>query len=244
MLSKSQIKYIHSLQTKKYRQKYNQFIAEGDKIVRELLVQQYPEITHLYALPEWIIQHEPSLKCPAFPVNATELHQISALSTPNQVLAILNIPSTKTTFSLKGTITLALQTIQDPGNMGTLIRIADWFGISQLCCSPDCADPFQPKTVQSSMGSIARVKILETSLTDLLEKNPTIDAYAAVLTGKSINEFQHINEGILFIGNESNGLSKEIIEKCKYHIAIPRLGKAESLNAAVAAGIICAKLCL
>jgi TrmH family RNA methyltransferase len=238
MLSKTQIKYIQSLQHKKYRQKSGQFIAEGDKIVPELLSEGVP-VQEVYATASWISVHEQLLSnVRVTAVDEVVLKQISALTTPNQAMALLNIPE-PTPAVLKGVVTIALETIQDPGNLGTIIRIADWFGIKQVICSPDCVDAYNPKTIQATMGSIARVRIVESEIIPLLQEVPS---YAATLHGTNIVEFKKIEEGIILIGNESRGLSEQVIAACTHRITIPRLGGAESLNAGIAAGIICGRL--
>ncbi|SFN45758.1 RNA methyltransferase, TrmH family [Chitinophaga sp. YR627] len=246
MLSKAQIKYIQSLQHKKYRQKSGQFMAEGDKIVPELLQEGVP-VKEVYATSAWIATHR-ALLDRTKAVNVTEvdeniLKQLSALTTPNQALALLDIPGSPVIApgSLKGTVSLALETIQDPGNLGTIIRIADWFGIRQIICSPDCVDAYNPKTIQATMGSIARVRILESDISTLI-KEAGVPSYAATLHGRDITEFSKLEEGIILIGNESRGLSEAVIAASTHKITIPRLGGAESLNAGVAAGIICGRL--
>jgi TrmH family RNA methyltransferase len=246
MLSKAQIKYIQSLQHKKYRQKSGQFIAEGDKIVPELLLEGIP-VQEVYATAAWVSTHESLLaRTPGVQVTVVEegiLKQLSALTTPNQALALLNIPDNTEVEpgALKGTVSLALETIQDPGNLGTIIRIADWFGIRQIICSPDCVDAYNPKTIQATMGSIARVRILEGDIVAVLQ-TAGVPSYAATLHGRNIVEFSALTEGIILIGNESRGLSEAVIHASTHKITIPRLGGAESLNAGVAAGIICGRL--
>lgn len=241
MLSKAQIKYIQSLQHKKYRQKSGQFIAEGDKIVPELLTGGMM-VREVYATAAWIERHDALLKgdVPFIEVDEQLLKQLSALSTPNQALALVDIPYAAP-LTLKGNVSLALETIQDPGNMGTLIRIADWFGIKQLICTRDCVDVYNPKTIQSTMGSIARVNIVEADLIPLLQQGG-VASYAATLHGTDITQYSKLAEGIILIGNESKGLSDEVIGASTHKITIPRLGGAESLNAGIAAGIICGRL--
>lgn len=246
MLSKAQIKYIQSLQHKKYRQKSGQFIAEGDKIVPELLLEAVP-VREVYATEAWISTHEQLLarrkEVRVMPVEEGILKQLSALTTPNQALALLDMPAPAEIKPelFKGTVTLAVETIQDPGNLGTIIRIADWFGIRQIVCSPDCVDVYNPKTIQATMGSIARVRVLETEIAPFLNL-AGLPSYAATLHGRNIVEFQKLEEGIILIGNESRGLSDGVIAVATHKITIPRLGGAESLNAGVAAGIICGRL--
>ncbi|MBV8253864.1 MAG: RNA methyltransferase [Chitinophaga sp.] len=244
MLSKAQIKYIQSLQHKKNRQKSSQYIAEGDKIVQELILAGMP-VKAVYATAEWVAQHAAALgKLPADAVYTVEEHvlkQLSALTTPNRAMALLDMPAVSYTVPASGQLVLALEAIQDPGNMGTIIRIADWFGISQIICSPDCVDVYNPKTIQATMGSIARVRIVETDIKEMLAQT-SLPSYAATLHGKDITEYSRLTEGILLIGNEGRGLSDEVIAASTHKITIPRVGGAESLNAAVATGIICGRL--
>lgn len=248
MLSRAQIKYIHSLRLKKYRQKYGRFTAEGAKVVNELRNAHHIRIDSLFATEEWLegntglaeLNRETSIN----PVSKQELQQISNLESPQAVFAICEMPSVHRLPELSGRISLALETIQDPGNLGTIIRIADWFGIENVICSPDCADAFSPKTIQATMGSIARVRVTEVSLDEMLEEAGNIPIYAATLNGKDIREFPEIKEGIILIGNEGHGLSEKMIQMATHRITIPRQGKAESLNAAVATGIICGRLLL
>lgn len=243
MLSKAQIKYIQSLQHKKYRQKSGQFTAEGDKIVLELL--QGGLVREVYATADWVAEQEALLaKLSGVTVAVVEPHllkQLSSLTTPNRAIALLDIPPAAPAGPLSGTVALALESIQDPGNLGTIIRIADWFGIPKVCCSPDCVDLYNPKTIQATMGSFARVQVVEHDILALLEE-AKVPAYAATLHGRNITEFDPIKEGIVLIGNESRGLSQPVIDRCQHRITIPRLGGAESLNAAVATGIICGRL--
>ncbi|WP_212006600.1 RNA methyltransferase [Chitinophaga sp. HK235] len=244
MLSKAQIKYIQSLQHKKNRQKSSQYIAEGDKIVQELLQAGMP-VKAVYATGPWLEQHKSLLtRLPADAVKEVDnivLKQLSALTTPNNAMALLDMPPADNSLPAEGTVVLALEAIQDPGNMGTLIRIADWFGIRQIICSPDCVDVYNPKTIQATMGSIARVQLKEQDIPTLLQQSK-LPSYAATLHGKDITDFQVIREGIILIGNEGRGLSETVISLATHRITIPRLGGAESLNAAVAAGIICGRL--
>lgn len=248
MLSRAQIKYIHSLRLKKYRQKYGRFTAEGAKVVEELLKERSIRIDTLLATEEWLGKNAPVLNThpdiKIVPVNEQELKQLSNLDTPQSVFAICELPAMDEFPSLSGHISIALETIQDPGNLGTIIRIADWFGIGNVICSPDCADAFSPKVVQATMGSIARVKITEMLLEKIGGEVKNIPVYAATLSGKDIRTISPIKEGIILVGNEGHGLSKNALQLATHQITIPRIGKAESLNAAVAAGIICGRLML
>ncbi|RPD40842.1 TrmH family RNA methyltransferase [Chitinophaga barathri] len=244
MLSKAQIKYIVSLQHKKYRQKFGQFVAEGDKIVQELL-QDHRDVKAVFATREWLLDHrELAESAAAVDIQEVEpavLKQLSSLSTPNQALALVNIPKAPP-LQMEGAVTLALETIQDPGNMGTIIRIADWFGIRQIVCSPDSVDAYNAKTIQATMGSIMRVPVIVQDIPALLDKFPKVASYAATLHGDNIIHTKTIREGIILVGNESRGLSEEVLKRSSHHITIPRTGHAESLNAAVATGIICGRL--
>ncbi len=219
-------------------------MAEGDKIVQELLLagQQVQEI---YATADWIAAHQPLLqehsRVRLLEVMPEVLKQMSSLITPNRAMALLNMPASNAPLELKGKVSLALDAIQDPGNMGTIIRIADWFGIQQVICSPDCVDVYNPKTIQATMGSLARVHIAESDIHQLLTQT-TVSSYAATLHGENIAGFAPIEEGIILIGNEGRGLRDEIIGISTYRITIPRMGGAESLNAAVATGIICGRM--
>jgi RNA methyltransferase, TrmH family len=243
MLSKSQIKYIQSLGQKKQRDEEGVFIAEGPKIVEELLMAANAEVLQVYALKEWIEKNaSQQLKIPLIEIEETELARISQLQTPNSVLAIVKQAANNIEIEAVGTIMLALDGIQDPGNMGTIIRIADWFGIKQIVCSINCADRYNTKVVQSTMGSIVRVEMQYTDLANWLVQQKNIPLYAAALSGENIHTIPKLTEGVIVIGNESKGISPAIMDKVTTKITIPRKGQAESLNAAVATGIILSHL--
>jgi RNA methyltransferase, TrmH family len=238
MLVKSKIKYIQSLGQKKLRDNERVYIAEGPKIIDELLSSSVARIVSIYAVKNWIESHQSIIaKHEVIEVSEDELGKISQLTTPNQVLAIIQQfpPADITT---QNAVCLVLDTIQDPGNLGTIIRIADWFGITQIVCSHECADIYNPKVVQSTMGSIARVKVLYTDLAEWLDQQEDIRVYGTALEGQDIRLAGKIHEGIIVIGNESKGISAEVMERVNVKITIPKTGKAESLNAAVATGII------
>ncbi|MBS1565286.1 MAG: RNA methyltransferase [Bacteroidetes bacterium] len=245
MVTKSQVKYIQSLGQKKFREEENAFVAEGPKIINELLETMPDALLGLYYTGDWVKEH-PALtaKIPAalrHEVTDAELEKISFLTTPNKVLAVVRKPAPAAP-QPAGVITLMLDGIQDPGNMGTIIRIADWFGIRQLICSPDCADAFAPKVVQGTMGSITRVQVLYTPLEAFIEQNPSVKRYAATLGGQSPARLGRLEEGILIIGNESKGISPALLAASHTQVTIPRIGHAESLNAAVATGILLSHL--
>jgi TrmH family RNA methyltransferase len=241
MLIKSKVKYIQSLSHKKQRDEDGIFVAEGPKIINELLAAEGVQLVELYAVKEIIGSLPEALHSKIIETDPQELHKISFLSTPNQVLGLFKKPVVMD-LDLKDKVTLMLDNIQDPGNLGSIVRCADWFGITQIICSRDCADVFGPKTVQSTMGSIIRVNVVYDDLPGLLARWPEIGVYAATLAGKNVYDQARLKEGIIVIGNESRGISKEVLDRVSNTVTIPRRGQAESLNAAVAAGIILSHL--
>ena len=241
MLSKSKLKYIQSLGQKKFRQQEGLFIAEGPKLVNDLLEMKNSSIQEIFALKEWIEDNKKIADSyQVVEITAIELEKISQLSSPNQVVAVVKKIAIDENIQVKGKFTLVLDNIQDPGNMGTIIRIADWYGIDQIVCNTQSADMYNPKVIQSTMGSIARVKVFYTDLSDWLSKQKGISIYAAMLNGDDV--MQKIKEGIIVIGNESKGISDDVLKLVSKKITIPQKGKAESLNAAVATGIILSHL--
>lgn len=239
MLGKSQAKYIQSLGQKKVRDEEGVFVAEGPKIIAELLASADANIFQLYALRDWITGNRDDCNgIEIIEIDENDLTKISQMATPNKVLAIVKKQEVTDHFSVKGTVSIVLDTIQDPGNLGTIIRIADWFDIRQIICSKDCADMYNPKVVQSTMGSIIRVKMMYTDIASWLEEQKDVFIYAAALEGQNVTAMKKINEGLIVIGNESKGISPEIFELVDVKITIPQKGRAESLNAAVATGII------
>lgn len=241
MINKSYIKYIQSLHEKKFRDAENAFIAEGSKVVMDLLTSAKIVCERLLATQDWLSENEQQIrKYPHVPLEVIEdfeLDKISALSTPNKVLGVFK-KIIEGSIQPKGTITLVLDTIQDPGNFGTIIRIADWFGISAIICSENCVDRYNPKVVQSTMGSLARVEIIYTNLADWLQTNKGIRIFATALDGVGLQSIKGLKEAIIVIGNESKGISAEVLELANEKLTIPKVGGAESLNAAVATGII------
>ena len=236
MPGKSKTKYIQSLGEKKFREKEGVFVAEGPKLVKELLKAEF-EVHEIYALRKWLDENNKFIKSEVtFEITEAELKGISFMTKPQSVLALVKMPVTNT-FVTKGKIILALDAIQDPGNLGTIIRTADWFGVQHIICSKDCVDVYNPKVVQATMGSIARVNVIYTDLYSRLQKEKDSRIYAAVLLGKDLRKVK-IKAGIILIGNESKGIRPEILGLANEKITIPGIGKAESLNAAVAAGII------
>jgi RNA methyltransferase, TrmH family len=252
MLSSARIKHIKSLQQKKYRKLNGQFVAEGDKIVSDLLQGSF-HIEGIYATPEWMDKHMTFIPPHVFTeqISTSELDRISGLAAPNQVLAVVKMPdlTNKQILPFRG-LSLFLDDIQDPGNLGTIIRTADWFGISQVFCSPETADIFNPKVIQASMGSFIRVGIRYLSLDALLKQLPDKPmVYGASLDGANLFHEPLIKPALLVIGNESKGISPDLTPLIDAFLHIPgnratplmpRHGGAESLNASVAAAIMMA----
>ena len=241
MVEKSKIKYIQSLSQKKLRDEEGVFVAEGPKIINELLAEPNIESKELFATKEWLNTNEQPAAGAVTEVDDAMLRRLSFLTTPNQVLGIFRKP-VHGRFAPEGQVSLLLQTIQDPGNMGSIIRCADWFGVTQLVCSRDCVDAFSPKTIQSTMGSIARVKVFYDDLAAIINAHRKVNVYAAALDGESVREMSAVEEAMIVVGNESKGISGEILDLCSGRITIPGKGGAESLNAAVATGIILSHL--
>lgn len=229
------------------------FLAEGSKIVAELL-ESGMVVERVYALPEWCDRYSAlfhQYSNLVVLVSASELESVSALHTPQQVLALVRIPElppdvvdNSAHLFYKGGISLALDHLQDPGNMGTILRIADWFGIRRVLCSPDCVDAYNPKTIQAAMGSIARTEVVYTDLPALFSRFPDLPVCGALLHGENLyqSSFSSANGGFLLIGNESVGIRPYLHSHLTHRVTIPRLGRAESLNAAVATGILCSWL--
>ena len=241
MLVKTKVKYIQSLSQKQLRDELNVFVAEGPKIFDELTSSDNTIPKEIFGTSEWIASHE-KWKSIFQEVSQDDLARLSFLKTPNQVLTVFHKPKFPDVPLLKNNITLVLDGIQDPGNMGTIIRCADWFGIQTIVCSRECADAYGSKVVQSSMGSISRVKVVYEELSSFFSKNKEIEILAAALDGEELVQPIHIKEAILMIGNESKGIRPELLNMANRKIKIPGTGKAESLNAAVATGILLAFL--
>ncbi|MEO6290479.1 MAG: RNA methyltransferase [Ginsengibacter sp.] len=241
MLSKKIIKYIQSLSHKKLRDEQDVFIAEGRKVVAELLSSDKLICNIICAEKEWFQDNSELLKnmqADRYEADADSLKRISLLKTPNKVLAVFNKRDIDRNAELDKKITLMLDDISDPGNLGTIIRIADWFGIENIICSENCVDCYNPKVVQSTMGSIARVNLFYTDLFVFAGSHSNISVYAATLSGIPVSEIKNLKEAFILIGNESKGVSRELQDISTIQITIPRYGNAESLNAAVATGII------
>jgi len=253
MLSKNQIKYLNSLKQKKVRDELQLFIAEGAKIVPEIIHSRIV-VKELYATEAFLSKHThlPS-SILVTEISSKELERISCLTTPNDVFAVCEMPKLTLEYpNLTNKLNILLDEIKDPGNLGTIIRIADWFGIETVICSTDTVDVFNPKVVQSTMGSIARIQVHYTNLTDLLQHNSSaekLNVYGALLEGESIYKQQLKANGFILIGNESHGINKTLQSFITNRISIPSFSHllsskgegAESLNAAIATAIICSE---
>jgi TrmH family RNA methyltransferase len=234
MLSKNQIKSISSLQQKKYRFANQLFFAEGIKVIQELVKSNF-ELEHLYTTKN-DFEEIPSSKKTI--IADSELKKISALATPNTCLAVFKIPLEKKI--VESGLILALDSIRDPGNMGTILRLCDWFGIKQLLCSQETVDIYNPKVVQATMGSIARVNVNYIDLNDFITKS-NLSAFGTFMDGENIYETNLPEEGVIIMGNEANGISESIEKLVSKRLSIPRFGdiqKTESLNVATATSII------
>jgi TrmH family RNA methyltransferase len=244
MLSASQSKFLTSLQVKKYRQKYRNFIVEGSKMVAELLTQTRVPVVAIYALEEWA-EANAALLAPFLslfhPVTPAELQKISALTTQQGVLAVAEMPPPATiVVPQEPGRAFFLDGIRDPGNLGTILRIADWFGFSAVYCAPDCVDAFSPKVVQASMGAILRLPVLEMELADVLAPTPARPVLGAMLDGENAFAAKIPGDAVLVVGSEGSGIRPEVEKFLTLRLTIPRApgSRAESLNASVAAGIL------
>jgi RNA methyltransferase, TrmH family len=234
MVSKNQIKLITSLQQKKYRKEHKLFFAEGRKVIQELIHSNF-ELEYLFSTSEIFSEINPNK------VNIileSDLKKISALSTPNDCLAVFRMPESKN-INASGLI-VALDAVRDPGNLGTIIRLCDWFGISELVCSDETVDIYNPKVVQATMGSIARVNVSYTNLEKFITESD-LPLFGTFMDGYNIYKTDLPNEGIIIMGNEANGISAPIEKTIKNRLTIPRFGdlqQTESLNVATATAII------
>lgn len=238
MLTKSEIQHVKSLRTKKFRQKYNQFIVEGEKAIAELL-QSEIKVETIYGIDNWLQNNLPLIKgLDSKTITEKELERISGFEQPNKVLAIAVQPQNKLGDAVfKESVTIALDFIQDPGNLGTIIRTADWYGIKNIICSTNCVDMYSPKVINATMGSFARVKVFYANLYEALLPHKE-NVFACVINGDSIYDVEENKNAIILIGNEGKGISDELIDIAGKKISIPKRGGAESLNAAVATAII------
>ncbi len=234
MLSKNQIKLINSLKKKKFRLQHNLFLAEGIKVVEEFIQSNF-KLNNLFCTNDYLNKF--SVKQIQV-ITENELKKISEFSTPNQVVGIFEIPNQEK-IKIKG-LTLVLDDINDPGNLGTIIRLCDWFSIDQLICSTNTVDCYNPKVVQASMGSLSRISIVYTDIKTFL-KEDTRPVFGALLKGKNVYQTKLNKNAVLILGNEANGISNEVQKLITNQITIPQFGenqKTESLNVATATAIL------
>ena len=232
MISKGQIKLITGLQQKKYRTKVGLFIAEGSKVISEFINEGLKLHSH------FTTNDDISKSGNVYKISESELNKISCLATANGELALFEIPQAVP--QINEGLTVVLDAIRDPGNLGTIIRLCDWFGVSQLICSLDTVDCYNPKVVQATMGSLARLPIRYVDLQLFLDK-VEIPVYAGMMDGDSIYKSDLPESAMIVLGNEANGISSKILERVTKHISIPQFGKrqdTESLNVATATAII------
>ena len=235
MMTKNQMKLIRSLELKKNRKREGLFVAEGPKVVGDLMRAGYM----LRMLFSTVARPDAEL------ITEEELRKVSFLQHPQEVLAVFEIPTPKLS-TLNSQLSLALDGVQDPGNLGTIIRIADWFGISTIYCSLDTADAYNPKVVQATMGSLAHVQVFYTDLLELFNSlPPSYPIYGTLLDGENIYEQELTTEGIIVMGNEGNGISPEVRQHINKRLLIPDFHtdglRAESLNVAIATAITCSE---
>ncbi len=244
MISKNKIKYIRSLELKKNRNKEGKFVAEGHKVVDDLLVLQPVDL--IVATGEWLKGKHFPAQTEVIEVTEEELKKVSFLQHPQQVLAVFK-QATSGDYSINtNELNLALDGVQDPGNLGTIIRIADWFGITHIYCSQDTADVYNPKVVQATMGSIARVKVEYGDLLGLVESLPDdVPVYGTLLDGDNIYQQTLENRGLIVMGNEGKGISPALAKKVNHKLLIPNFPEgratADSLNVAIATAITCSE---
>jgi len=248
MLSRSKLQLLSSLQNKKFRQQYGQFLVEGDKIVREALNQKRFRVLEVLALPDWFDETEIMginlLHALQSKVSAKDMARISSLKNPPPVFALLELPrDTEIIPADPRGLVLFLDGIQDPGNAGTIVRTAEWFGVEHVVLSPDSVDRFHPKFLQACMGSVFRTHVYELSWTDLRAQLPKYPCWGTAADGQKSGNLDQ-EPGILVLGNEGRGIRPEIMNQLDGILTIPRKPNsgAESLNVAVAAGILLEKL--
>ncbi len=239
--TKASLKFIKSLHLKKNRDKNNCFIVEGEKLLQEVVNNSLTSIKEIYSIDDSFA----NLPCDVFSVKEKELQQISNLKTANKHLAVVEIKNEDKidkSFFDNG-LHLVLDNVKDPGNLGTIIRIADWFGIKSIVCSENTVDVYNPKVVQSTMGAIFRIPVLYKNLNTFFDNHQSSPIFVTDLLGDNIYENDHLSsqKGFIIMGSESHGVSEELKKYADFKIKIPSYGKAESLNVGVATGVICAE---
>ena len=253
MITKAQVRFIRSLEQKKVRDESGCFIAEGDKLVREALIlpKDSPfQVRSVYGVENWLDSNVSGLSKPdteVVPVSTGDLERLSLQKTPNQVLAVIfRSEASFKVYDFDTALLIGLSRIQDPGNVGTIIRLADWFGLEGVIASGDSADFYSPKVVQSSMGSIFRVKLLTTDLHRFIQSLPSgFPVYGTDLDGENLYTARITSSGLILLGNESRGLGSDLTELTTKNLLIPDFSgagtKPESLNVSIAAAIVCSE---
>ncbi len=244
MLSKNKIKYIRSLEQKKYRKEEKAFLAEGSKLVGDLSGHFHCKL--VAGTAQWLASNTTFEADEVVEVTREELSRASLLKTPKDVLAVFEIPSYSFPADAPRTnLCLALDDVQDPGNLGTIIRIADWFGIEHIFCSHGTVDAFNPKTVQATMGALARIKLHYCELGDFVDSLEDVPVFGTFLDGTDMYQEELSSTGLIVMGNEGNGISNDIAKRINRKILIPNYPKgcetSESLNVAVATAIVCSE---
>ena len=244
MLSKNKIKYIHSLELKKNRKKEGVFVAEGHKLVGDLLPHFHCRL--ILATNTWLEEHHDIQADEIIEITPEELVKASLLKTPQEVLAIFEQPQYDySTDVIKNSLCLALDDIQDPGNLGTIIRLADWFGIEHIFCSQGTVDVYNSKVIQATMGALARVKVHYCNLPELISSLKNVPVYGTFLDGENIYNKPLSENGLIIMGNEGNGVSKEVSQQINNKLYIPNYPSgrttSESLNVAIATAVVCAE---
>ncbi len=234
-LSKNKIKSLRSLQLKKNRDELGLYVVEGEKMVKEALLYKRDSIETLLHTDDFIFEMNSNFEI--LNVTNDELKQFSSLKTPNKAFAVLR-KSKAPNLEITNELVIAIDGIQDPGNLGTILRLADWFGISQVVCSLDTVDCYNSKVIQSSMGAIFRLNVAYDNLENRLRETLGMPIFGALMSGASIYQTQLKRPGILLVGNEGNGISDRLLPLITHPITIPRFGSSESLNVSVATGII------
>lgn len=243
MISKNQIKFVKSLQQKKQRDIHQCFVVESTKNVLEILQSDY-EVLGLYATEHWLSVYNIKYECTLNVVSEKEIQRISSLKSASEVLAVVKIPIEQNNIDLKD-VNIVLDDIKDPGNLGTIIRVCDWFGVKNIYCSNQSVDVYNPKVIQSTMGSISRVEVVYMDIVDLIRNSSKeVKIYAAVMDGLDVNNIKVAENSLIVFGNEAHGISQEILSLIKEKITIQKIGEAESLNVAVSSAIILNKFCV
>ena len=241
MISKNQLKLIHSLALKKQRKKLGLFLVQGEKNVGELFNSDF-EIVNLFATADYINKQskqltEHHLIPKTIESSEEELQKAGTLNTNNTVIAVVKCKDNNVPEQHQSPLVLVLDQVGDPGNLGTIIRVADWYGIKHVVCSPDCADLYNPKVIAATMGSFARVQVSHTDLSEYLSQQQK-PIFGAFLEGKNIHQSQLPSSALIVMGSESHGISEAVAQFITDKITIPNFGQAESLNVAMATGII------